>query len=81
MRRCPIIVGYEEELTLLARWMPTVRMEEPETTYWCAACASEVSFDADPQFVRLKPLYRTGDLPGACCKCGITLRELGEMLS
>ena len=78
-RRRPIIVGYEAVPTMLARMLPTVRMEESEPERWCAACGADIKLE--PVLAKLEPLYRTGKLSGECRECGIDLRELAKDLT
>jgi len=74
MRMRPLVVAYEEVPTAISQMLPKVDMGEREPTRWCAVCASE--HQIEDVLVKLKPLYRTGKLPGRCVKCGIDLKEL-----
>ena len=74
-----MIVAFEETPTLLAGMLTLAHMDEGEPNRWCAACAEDVSFDED--FVKLRPLYRTGDLSGRCVHCDLELKQLAELFA
>jgi len=78
-RRRPMIVAFEETPTLLAGMLTLVHMDKDEPNRWCAACAEDAGFDED--FVKLRPLYRTGDLSGRCVHCGMELQELATLFA